>query len=131
MPDTSSPIPLSLADVEAQFGQSVALQLMQLFGGLDVRFSKTPKPEMVQVMGMELAQEVCDFLRGQQFYVPHGRVGQRHQEVKQLQAKDLPQGEIARQLGLSVRHVRRLSLAPVSTLPLFPDLKPQSRPKKT
>ncbi|MCI5097509.1 MAG: helix-turn-helix domain-containing protein [Rhodobacteraceae bacterium] len=111
-----------MADIVESFDETVAHQLMQLFGGQDVRFSDKPKPEMIRLMGEKKATEVCFFLSGQKLYVPHGRVGRRKAEVERLQAQNLTQDQIARALGISTRQVRNLSNAPVKPLPLFPDL---------
>jgi hypothetical protein len=115
-------VPSSMEDIVERFDETVVHQLMQLYGGRDVRFTKDPKPEMVSLMGEKKASEVCFFLSGQKLYVPHGRVGRRKAEVERLQAQNMTQDQIARALGISTRQVRNLSNAPVGPLPLFPDL---------
>lgn len=115
-------IPPSLQDVADTLGTGVVLQLMQLYGGQDVLFGKQPKPDMVAVFGPELAEQVNQFLTGQKIYVPNGKAATLLAKVKELQSQDMQQKQIAKALNISDRHVRRLSNAPQSPLPLFPDL---------
>ncbi|MEP3298568.1 MAG: hypothetical protein ABJO27_19205 [Pseudoruegeria sp.] len=122
MDRNAAQIPHSMADVSDTFGDLVVMQLMQLYGGQDVRFTQKPKPEMIGVMGEEKAIAVCFFLSGLKLYVPHGRIGQRKAEVERLQMDGLQQDQIARALGISTRQVRNLSRSQPKSLPLFADL---------
>jgi hypothetical protein len=129
----AAPLPLSIMDLVETLdarhapgtGMRVALRLMQEFGGQDVKFPKSPREghPLVKALGEADAVALCGLLGGDQIYIPHGRRRTRRREVEALEGVGRSRSEIARALGLSARHVRRLSnprTAP-SPLPLFPD----------
>lgn len=114
-------IPSSLHDLAETLGLGVALKLMQHFGGTEVIFPKRPSDELVALLGDDKASDVCHFLGGTHVYIPHGRAQRRREEVASLAAAGRSRREIARTLGVSQRHVRRLANEPPDQLPLFPD----------
>lgn len=114
--------PASLRDVVDAMGPGVALQLMALYGGQDVLFGGKPKQAMIDLFGEKRAEELNELLKHQKMYIPNGKAVNLRAEVLRLQAQNIPQTEIGRVLGISTRHVRRLSPAPPAPLPLFSDV---------
>lgn len=104
-------LPASLIDLAETLGLKVALQLVAAFGGREMRFPKEPGDDhpVIKALGAEAGRAVCQFLGGQVIYVPHARPAARRQEAAALAGKGMTRGEIARALGLSQRHVRRLA----------------------
>ncbi|AEI71111.1 hypothetical protein [EBPR siphovirus 4] len=107
-------LPESLLDLAETLGVRVALKLMQEFGGQDLRIPKNPRPDhpIIKALGEEDGRAVCHFMTDQSIYVPHARATTRRLSVQQLAETGRTRAEIARLLGVSTRHVRRLSKAP-------------------
>ena len=127
LPSQLDDVPDSLLDVAETFGLGVALRLMQEFGGQELefprRFRETRQPcrAIVELLGADVGEQVCHFLAGMRVYVPNGRVRRLRPEIASLQASGRDRREIARLLGISQRHLRRLANKPPDPLPLFPD----------
>lgn len=128
LPDHLGAIPESLLDIAETFGLGVALSLMQNFGGQEFyfprRFRETRQPcrGVVEVLGPDVGKKVCHFVAGMRVYIPNGKVRRLRHEIDSLQASGRDRREIARLLGISQRHVRRLANKPPEDLPFFPDL---------
>lgn len=128
LPTEIDDLPSSLIDVAETFGLGVALGLMQQFGGQELEFprrfraTRSPCREIASVLGEDLAQQVCDFLAGVRVYVPNGKVRRLRPQIEALQSSGRDRREIARLLGVSQRHVRRLANRDPDEMPLFPDL---------
>lgn len=120
-------VPESLIDVAETFGLGVALRLMQQFGGQELEFprrfrgSRHPCKDMVALLGADVGEQVCHFLAGMRVYVPNGKVRRLRPEIEHLQSSGRDRRQIAKALGISQRHVRRLANKPPDELPLFPD----------
>lgn len=108
---TAGNLPESLIDVAETLGLPVALRLIEIFGGQEVGFPVHPRPDhpVIKALGEEAGFALCHFLSGARIYVPHGRSAGRRRSVNDLAASGMKRGEIARALGLSQRHVRRLA----------------------
>ncbi|RWR14238.1 hypothetical protein [Paenirhodobacter populi] len=128
LPSRLDDVPESLLDVAETFGLGVALRMMQHFGGQELEFPRRfharrdPCRGMVELLGDDLGQKVCHFLAGMRMYVPNGKVRRLRPEIEALQTSGRDRREIARLLGVSQRHVRRLANKPPDKLTLFPDL---------
>lgn len=111
---TPPTLPESLIDLAETLGIRVALKLIQEFGGQDLRIPKNPKPDhpIIKALGEEDGRAVCHFMTDQSVYIPHARAGARRLSVLELTAGGRTRAEIARLLGVSTRHVRRLAKAP-------------------
>ena len=112
LPARIDDLPASLVDVAETLGLRVALALIQNFGGLEVKFPARPRPDhpVIKALGEEDGYALCEFLGGQQIYVPHARPARsRLPEVRKLQAVGMNSAEIARTLGISQRYVRMLT----------------------
>lgn len=104
-------LPASLVDVAETLGLRVALALIQNFGGLEVKFPARPRADhpVIKALGETDGYALCSFLGGQAIYVPHGRSGSSRAEILKLEAQGMDRAAIARTLGLSQRHVRRMA----------------------
>lgn len=111
---TLPPLPHSLLDLAETLGVRVALKLMQEFGGRDLRIPKNPSADhpIIKALGEDDGRAVCHFMADQSVYIPHARSGARRRSVLDLTATGRTRGEIARILGMSERHVRRIANAP-------------------
>ena len=111
LPARIDDLPASLVDVAETLGLRVAVALIEHFGGLEVKFPVSPKPDhpVIKALGDEDGRALCEFLGGQQIYVPHSRPARSlRAEVIALQSAGLDRAAIARRLGISQRYVRML-----------------------
>lgn len=78
---------------------------------------------VIQALGKEDGYAICKYMGGSFVSVPHCRPPRNAKAaIAKLEAEGLSRGEIARRLGLTQRHVRRMANAPpTSQLSLFPD----------
>lgn len=111
-------VPMSLIDVAETLGMGVAVKLMQVYGGQEVKFPKSPALDhpVIKALGETDGLALCHFLGGQLIYVPHGR-GRKSSRaaILKLQEAGHDRRAIARMLGLSQRHVRRQANAEPDT----------------
>jgi len=108
-------LPASLQDVAETLGVSVVLKLIQHFGGIEVRFPKFPNDDhpVIKALGKEDGLALCKFLSGDPVYVPHMKSRKSaRRDVLALQKSGHNGPAIARQLGISQRHVRRMANRP-------------------
>lgn len=112
LPAKLDAIPMSLVDVAETLGMRVALALIQHFGGLEVKFPAAPKPDhpVILALGEADGLALCQFLSGAQIYVPHARPARSvRADVMRMEACGMDRTAIARTLGVSTRHVRRMA----------------------
>ena len=105
-------LPESLVDVAEALGMGVALKLMVHYGGLEVKFPRVPPPDhpVIKALGETDGYALCEMLSGISMYIPHGRARRSvRPDVLRLEAKGLDRKQIARELGISQRHVRRVA----------------------
>lgn len=105
-------IPSSLSDVAETLGLEVALKLIAHFGGQEVKFPKRPRDDhpIIAALGKEAGYALCDFMSGGMVYVPHTRARRSIRlDVLALEQSGKERAEIARILGVSQRHVRRMA----------------------
>lgn len=108
----SASLPASLLDIAEALGLRIALRLMQDFGGQDLKFPKAPGPDhpIIKALGETDGQALCRHMGGAQIYVPHGRARRSvRSEVILLAEKGHDRTQIARLLGISQRHARRVA----------------------
>ena len=108
-------LPESLQDVAETIGLGIALKLVAHFGGTELSFPKKPSDDhpVVLALGKEDGSTVCKYFTGQLFYVPHLRPRKSaRRDVLALQGEGKGRSEIARTLGISQRHVRRMANKP-------------------
>lgn len=110
-PDRIDALPQSLIDLAETLGLRVAVALIEHFGGLELRIPKNPPPDhpILTALGREDGLAVCRFMGGLSVYIPRGGYGNRWRQARDLSQKGLSRGQIARILGVSQRHVRRLA----------------------
>ena len=105
-------IPQSLRDVAETLGLDVVLKLIAHFGGQEVKFPKRPHDDhpIIAALGKDAGYALCDFMSGGMIYVPHTRARRSIRlDVLALEQSGKERGEIARLLGVSQRHVRRMA----------------------
>lgn len=122
LPAIPDDLPMSLVDVAETLGLRVAIKLMQIYGGQEVKFPRRPGSDhaVTKALGEADAIAVCNLLGGDLIYIPHGRARRSARaDILALEAKGHDRREIARILGLSQRHVRRAVNVPD---PRQPDL---------
>lgn len=110
-PDQFRALPRSLVDLAETLGLRVALALIEHFGGQELRVPKHPGPDhpLLKALGDSDGRALCSFMGGEWVYVPKGAQGGRWRQAAELADRGLSRGEIARILGVSQRHVRRLA----------------------
>lgn len=105
-----SGIPASLIDVAETLGLRVALKLLQHYAGIEIKVPKHPDDThpIILALGREDGDALCSMLGGDMIYVPNRKKGART-NVLALQTAGKSREEIARLLGISQRHVRRVA----------------------
>ncbi|ANH05002.1 hypothetical protein [Shinella sp. HZN7] len=103
-------VPASLIDVAETLGLRVALKLLQEYAGIEVPVPKHPDEThpFIRALGREDGYALCRMLGGNAIYVPNRKKGAKS-DVLALQAVGKNREEIARILGISQRHVRRVA----------------------
>lgn len=110
-------LPPSLRDVAETLGLQIALKLIEHFGGAEMKFPKNPGADhpVLAALGNEDGRALCSFLHGGLIYVPHAKARRSiRMDVLALQADGKGRREIARLLGVSQRHVRRMANKPAA-----------------
>ncbi|BCH58537.1 hypothetical protein GOZ89_23805 [Agrobacterium vitis] len=110
-----SDLPHSLRDVAETLGLDVALKLIGSFGGQEIKFPKRPHDghPVIAALGKDAGYALCEFMSGGMIYVPHTRSRRSIRlDVLALEKSGKERGEIARILGVSQRHVRRMANRP-------------------
>lgn len=119
-------LPDSLADLAEAVGTRVVLEFIREFGGREIRIPRNPPAAdhpIIKALGEEDGRALCHHMADQTIYVPHCRVAGRKRAVLDMVASGKTQGDIAREFGLSSRHVRRIAKsAPSDTPDLFSGL---------
>jgi Mor family transcriptional regulator len=111
LPARIDDLPASLVDVAETLGLRVAVALIEHFGGLEIKLPAHPRPDhpIIKALGDEDGNALCAFLGGGSMYVPHGRTSSARADILRLEAEGKDRAEIARILGISQRHVRRMA----------------------
>ncbi|MET3611759.1 hypothetical protein ABID16_000064 [Rhizobium aquaticum] len=105
-------LPLSLQEMADTLGVAIVLKLISAYGGTEIAFPKNPDEShpILLALGNEDGKALCDYLAGQLIYVPHMRPRKSARaDVLALQSEGKERREIARALGISQRHVRRVA----------------------
>lgn len=100
-------LPGVLAEVAEVAGREAALDLALHMGGQPLHVPKpghiAPEHPLVRAVGATAARIVADRFQGESLYIPIARRAQ----VLKLAEQGLPNGDIARRLGISRRSVER------------------------
>lgn len=106
---TIARLPTSIQDVAETLGLELVFKLVKHFGGVELKVPHKLSPEHpLMALGEHDARAVCRFLGGGEIYVPMMSPSRRR-EVVAMEAAGMPRWKIARELGMSQRHVRRLA----------------------
>lgn len=111
-------LPESIEMIAETIGVRLALKLVQTFGGLEVSFPARPHDThpVIIALGKEDGYAICDYMAGSAMSVPHCKPPRNAKAaIAKLEAEGLSRAEIARRLGLTQRHVRRMANSPPST----------------
>lgn len=103
-------LPKSLADVAERCGMETAVALVQHFGGGRVWIPQTwRKDHPLNIIGEDRAKELCSFVGPQILDVPKNLLTPeaRYKLILDLGGQGTIQRDIARQLGLTARTIRR------------------------
>lgn len=111
LPARIDDLPTSLIDVAEILGLRVALGLIQSFGGQEIKFPTRPRQDhpVIKALGEADGIALCKLMGGQQVYVPLARASSTRSDILALEARGMDRATIARTLGISQRHVRRMA----------------------
>lgn len=106
-----SGLPASVRDIAETLGLEIVIKLVEHFGGVELRIPhKLHDSHKLMVMGIDHATQLCEYCPEDTIFVPvslNARPNTR--TVQQLEDQGLKRWEIARELGITQRHVRRLA----------------------
>lgn len=104
-------LPNSIRDIAETLGMTIVFKLVEHFAGVELRIPHTLKPDhKLMVLGKDHAEALCAFCPEDTILVPMSLDRKRiARQVKALEGKGLKRWEIARELGITQRHVRRLA----------------------
>lgn len=108
-------LPLSLQEMADALGVAIVLKLIAAYGGAEISFPKNPDDShpILLALGKDDGKALCAYLAGELIYVPHMRPRKSaRSDVLALQDEGKQRREIARLLGISQRHVRRVANKP-------------------
>ena len=110
---TVEELPVSIQDIAEALGMKIVVKLVEHFGGVELRIPHNLKPDhKLMVLGREDAEALCNFCPEDTILVPVCLDKKRlKKQVHDLEQRGLKRWEIARQLRISQRHVRRLANA--------------------
>lgn len=104
-------LPDSVADIAQTFGLKLVFLLVEHFAGVELRIPHTLKPDhKLMVLGEENARLLCDYCPTDTILVPMS-LNRAHlaAKVALLESHGVKRWKIARELGITQRHVRRLA----------------------
>ena len=109
-----SKLPASIRDIAEALGLEIVIKLVQHFGGVELRIPhKLHADHKLMVLGEEDAQALCAFCPEDTILVPislNPRVTVAR--IRELEGRGLKRWQIARELGVTQRHIRRKANAP-------------------
>jgi hypothetical protein len=112
---TIDALPFSMQHIADALGISVVFGLVEHFGGTEIAIPKTIKKDhFLMVMGEDAARALCEYCPGEFISVPIslGPKKNKKREVDALVARGFSRRKIARELGITQRHVRRMANRP-------------------
>lgn len=119
------PLPASIDMIAETIGVRLALKIVEVYGGVEVSFPSRPHDEhpVIVALGKDDGYAICKYMNGNTLSVPHCRPPRSARaDIARMEAEGRSDREIARQLGLTQRWVRKVLNAPPSNqLKLFSD----------
>ncbi|PYE87522.1 helix-turn-helix domain-containing protein [Phyllobacterium leguminum] len=110
-------LPASIEMIADTIGVRLALKIVQVYGGQEIKFPKNPHDQhpVILALGKEDGYAICNYMGGNLLSVPHCRPPRSARaEIKRLEAIGLSRREIARRLGITQRWVRKAANGPPS-----------------
>lgn len=106
-----SGLPASIRDIAETLGLEIVIKLVEHFGGVELRIPhKLHDKHKLMVLGLDHAQALCEYCPEDTILVPVSLTARPNTKtVQQLEDQGLKRWEIARELGITQRHVRRLA----------------------
>lgn len=100
-----------MQDIADACGLGIVIALVDNFGGLELRIPHSLTDDhKLMVLGRIQAEALCSYCPGDTIHVPITLDRKRlKRQVDDLETKGFNRQEIARELGISQRHVRRLA----------------------
>ena len=92
-------------------GPDIAADLVRLWPGMEKTVPTSPTPRLIEHLGPRRARHLCDVAGGERLCVPvmlSDRIARRYRRVIEARRRGLTMNEVARETGLTVRHVRRI-----------------------
>lgn len=111
-------LPSSIEEIAETIGVRLALKIVQVYGGSEAYFPKKPNDDhpVIQALGKEDGYAICKYMGGSVLSVPHCKPPRNAlSAIRRLEAEGLSRSEIARRLGITQRHVRRVANGPPPT----------------
>lgn len=115
--DTVKGMPASIEMIAETIGVRLALKIVEVYGGREVKFPKKPHDHhpVILALGKSDGYAICKYMGGELLSVPHCKPPRSARaDIKRLEAEGLSRGEIARRLGITQRWVREVANAPPS-----------------
>lgn len=106
-----SSLPVSVRELAETLGLGIVIKLVEHFGGVELRIPhKLSANHKLMKLGLEHAEALCEYCPEDTILVPVSLDRKRlKSRVNLLADKGLKRWEIALELGITQRHVRRLA----------------------
>lgn len=103
-------LPALLIEIAELTTVDIAIALARGFGGTRIRFPRNPRPDhpVARLVGLQAARIIGQRMSGAQLAIPSARPLLRWHDARVLRRRGLSHRAIARTLGISEDHVRRI-----------------------
>ncbi|PHQ99512.1 MAG: hypothetical protein COB39_03400 [Marinosulfonomonas sp.] len=110
LPDFDT-LPKSIQDIAESLGMGVVFALVEHFAGVELRIPHKLKPDhKLMALGEDYALMLCRFCPEDTIHVPMSLSGKRLKvQIDALQSRGFRRWQIALELNITQRHVRRLA----------------------
>jgi hypothetical protein len=107
----SSAIPESMQDIAEVLGAGIVFALIEHLGGTEIKVPyKLREGHRLEAIGRPQALMLCEYFPERKIHIPLNLDRSRLKlQVDELEKRGLKRREVARELGITQRHVRRLA----------------------
>ena len=104
-------MPKSVAEMTDVLGLRLVVKLVEHFGGVELKIPRTlHEGHPLMILGQEDAGALCEYAGSDTILVPVSLMtGQRGELIAKLEKMGFTRWQIAREIGICQRHVRRLA----------------------